>query len=121
MLQPLQLFRIMNEMLFVVVGALLLWVALAGRFFFDPRTRSWLILSVVLIVWGIFTWRRARKVTSPRSRLAMKIGGGSITLVGLIMVSVAWVSFGLGTLLLSVAGGIFVLRGLASAAILARS
>jgi hypothetical protein len=121
MLQPLQLFRIMNEMLFVVVGGLLLWVALAGRFFFDPRTPSWLILAVVLIVWGIFTWLKARKVPSSRSRLAMRIGGGSVTLVGLIMASLAWAPFAWGTLLLSVAGGIFVLRGLASAAILAGS
>jgi len=120
MLQPLQLFRIMNEMLFVVVGGMLLWVALAGRYFFDPRTPSWLILSGVLIVWGIFTWLRARKVASPGSRLAMRIGGSSVTLVGLIMASLAWAPFAWGTLLLSVAGGIFVLRGLASAAILAR-
>jgi hypothetical protein len=121
MLQPLQLFRIMNEMLFVVVGALLLWVALAGRYFFDPRTPSWLILAAVLIVWGVFTWLKARKVASSRSRLAMRIGGGSVMLVGLIMVSLAWAPFALGTLLLAVAGAVFVLRGLASAAILARS
>lgn len=119
MLQPLQLFRIMNEMLFVVVGGLLLWVALAGRYFFDPRTPSWLILSAVLIVWGIFTWLKSRKVAAPRSRLAMRIGGGSVTLVGLIMASLAWAPFAWGTLLLGAAGGIFVLRGLASAAILA--
>lgn len=119
-MQLLQLFRIMNEMLFVVVGGLLLWVALAGRFFFDPRTPSWLILAAVLIVWGVFTWLRAQKVVSPRSRLAMKIGGGSVMLVGLIMASLAWAPFAWGELLLGAAGSIFVLRGLASAAILAR-
>jgi hypothetical protein len=120
MLHPLQLFRIMNEMLFVVVGAILLWVARSERFFFDPRTSSWLILAAVLIVWGIFTLLKARKVKSPRSRLAMRIGGGSVTLVGLIMASLAWAPFNWVGLLMSVAGGIFVLRGLASAAILAR-
>jgi hypothetical protein len=110
----------MNEVLFVVVGGLLLWVALAGRYFFDPRTPSWLILAAVLIVWGIFTWLKARKVKASRSRLAMRIGGSSVTLVGLIMASLAWAPFGWGGLLMAAAGGIFVLRGLASAAILAR-
>ncbi len=107
-------------MLFVVVGALLLWVALAGRYFFDPRTPSWLILAAVLIVWGVFTWLKSRNVKAPRTRLAMRIGGSSVALVGLIMASLGWAPFGWGGLLLSLAGGIFVLRGLASAAILAK-
>ena len=82
MMDLLRLFRVFNEMIFVVIGALLLWVALAGRYFFDPRQPSWLILAGVLIVWGIYTWLRARRVTPPRTRLAMRIGGGSVALVG---------------------------------------
>ena len=119
MLHPLQLFRIMNEMLFVVVGVLLLWVALAGRYFFDPRTPSWLILAVVLFAWGIFAWVRSRKVPATRSRLAMRIGGGSVVLVGVLMASLAWAPFAWGGMLLGAAGTVFVLRGLVTAAILA--
>jgi hypothetical protein len=119
MLDMLQLFRVMNEMLFIVIGALLLWVSRAGRFFVDPRQPSWLILAVVLIVWGIYTWRRARKVAAPRSRLAMRIGGSSVSLVGLIMASLAWAPFGWAGLMVGTAGAVFILRGLASAAILA--
>ena len=94
-------------------------VALAGRYFFDPRQPSWLILAAVLIVWGIYTWFRARGVTPPRTRLAMRIGGGSVTLVGSIMAALAWAPFAVAGLLLGAAGGVFVLRGLVSAAILA--
>jgi hypothetical protein len=115
----LRLFRVLNEMVFVVIGAMLLWVALAGRYFFDPRQPSWLILAGVLIVWGIYTWLRARKVAAPRTRLAMRIGGSSVALVGSIMVGLAWVPFAVAGLLLGAAGGIFILRGLVSAAILA--
>jgi hypothetical protein len=115
----LRLFRVVNEMVFVVIGAMLLWVALAGRYFFDPRQPSWLILAGVLVVWGIYTWLRARKVGAPRTRLAMRIGGGSVALVGSIMASLAWAPFAVAGLLLGVAGGVFVLRGLLSAAILA--
>jgi hypothetical protein len=115
----LRLFRVVNEMIFVVIGALLLWVALAGRYFFDPRQPSWLILAAVLIAWGVYTWFHARKVKAPRTRLAMRIGGSSVSLVGLIMASLAWVPFAWGALLLGAAGAVFVLRGIVSAAILA--
>jgi hypothetical protein len=116
----LQLFRVVNELIFVVVGLLLLWVALTGRFFFDPRQPSWLILAAVLILWGLYTWRRALRVAVPRVRLALKIGGASVMLVGLIMASLAWAPFAWAGLLLGAAGGIFVVRGLVSTAILAR-
>jgi len=115
----LRLFRIVNEMLFVVIGGMLLWVSLAGRYLFDPRQRSWLILAAVLIVWGIYTWLHARRVAAPRTRLGMRIGGGSVSLVGLIMASLAWAPFAWAGLLLGAAGGVFVLRGLVTAAILA--
>jgi hypothetical protein len=115
----LRLFRIVNETIFVVIGALLLWVALAGRYLFDPRQPSWLILAAVLIAWGIYTWNRARKVAVPRTRLGMRIGGSSVALVGLIMASLAWAPFAWAGPLLGAAGGVFVLRGLVTAAILA--
>ena len=96
----LRLFRVVNEMVFVVIGAMLLWVALAGRYLFDPRQPSWLILAGVLVVWGIYTWLRARKVVAPRTRLAMRIGGGSVALVGSIMASLAWAPFAVAGVLL---------------------
>ena len=64
----LQLFRIVNEMVFIVFGALLLWVSLSGRYFFDARQPSWLILAGVLVIWGLYTWRRAHRVGPPRTR-----------------------------------------------------
>jgi hypothetical protein len=115
----LRLLRVFNEMIFVIIGALLLWVALAGRYFFDPRQPSWLILAAVLIVWGIYTWFRAQRVTPPRTRLAMRIGGSSVTIVGSIMAALAWVPFAVAGFLLGAAGVVFVLRGLVTAAILA--
>ena len=119
MLDLLRLFRVVNEMIFVVIGALLLWVAFAGRFLFDPRQPSWLILAGVVIAWGIYTWRRASRIAATRTRLAMKIGGGSVALVGLIMASLAWAPFAWAGALLGTAGGIFVVRGLVTAVILA--
>jgi hypothetical protein len=54
-------------------------------------------------------------------RLVTKIGGGSLIAAGLIMMSLAWAPFRYAGWLLLAAGGVFVLRGLVSAAIMARS
>jgi hypothetical protein len=54
-----------------------------------------------------------------RLRLAAQLGGVSLMAVGAIMFSLAWVRFGMVGPLLAVAGAIFVVRGLVTAAILA--
>jgi len=103
----------------MLAGALLLWVALTGRYLFDARRPSWLVLAVILMFGGLRAWRRARLVAVRGSRLAARMGGVSLVLVGLIMLSLAWVPLGRVGLLLAIAGGVFVLRGLVTAAILA--
>jgi hypothetical protein len=107
------------EMTFMLVGALLLWVALTGRYLFDPRRASWLVLAVILILWGAQTWRRARLNVVRGVRIATQIGGASLAVVGLIMLSLAWMPLGWVGLLLAIAGGVFVVRGLIAAAVLA--
>jgi len=121
MASPSQLFRVMNEFVFMLVGALLALFALTGRYLFNPRRPGWIALSVVLIVWGLGTWRRAQLSRVPVDRLVTKIGGGSLALGGLIMLSLAWAPFRWAGWLLLATGGVFVLRGLVSAAIMARS
>ncbi len=114
-----QLFRLLNEVVFTLVGALLLWVAFAGRYLFDPRRPSWLVVSVILILWGARSWRQARRAAPGRWRAAGRIGGGSLAFVGLIMLSLVWAPFSWTGVLLATAGGLFVIRGLVTAAIMA--
>jgi hypothetical protein len=121
MASPGHLFRVVNEFVFMLVGALLVLFALTGRYLFNPRRPGWIGLSVVLILWGFGTWRRARASRFPADRLVTKIGGGSLALGGLIMLSLAWAPFRWAGWLLLATGAVFVLRGLVSAAIMARS
>ena len=114
-----QLFRLLNEMVFILVGALLLWVALEGRYLFDPRRPSWVIVSAILILWGLRTWRQARRAAMARWRAAGRISGGSLSVVGLLMLSLAWAPFRWTGWLLAAAGGLFVVRGLVTAALMA--
>jgi hypothetical protein len=114
-----QVFRLLTEMIFMLAGALLLWIALTGRYLFDARRPSWMLLAVILILWGLRAWRRARLIAVRSPRLASRIGGASLVLVGLIMLSLAWMPLGWVGPLLAIAGGVFVARGLVTAAILA--
>jgi hypothetical protein len=121
MASPTQLFRLVNEFVFILVGGLLVLFALTGRYLFNPRQPAWLVLSAVMILWGLSAWRRSRLSVLRADRLVGKIGGGSLALAGLILLSLAWAPFRWAGWLLLAAGAIFVLRGLASAAILARA
>lgn len=114
-----QMFRLLTEIVFILAGTLLLFAALTGRYLFDARRPSWLVLAAILILWGLQAWRRARLVAVRNLRLAARLGGVSLMLVGAIMLSLAWVRFGLVGPLLAMAGAVFVVRGLVSAAILA--
>src|SRR5260370_7378543 len=121
MASPSHLFRVVNEFVFMLVGALLVLFALTGRYLFNPLRPGWIALSVVLILWGLGTWHRAQLSRVAADRLVTKIGGGSLALGGLIMLSLAWTPFRWAGWLLLATGGVFVLRGLVSAAILPRS
>jgi hypothetical protein len=114
-----QMFRLLTEMIFVMAGGLLLWVALTSQYLFDARKPSWMVLAAILVFWGLRGWRNARLVAVRGVRLAGRIAGCSLVLVGLIMLSLAWAPWFWVGRLLAIAGGVFVLRGLVTAAILA--
>lgn len=119
MFSPSQLFRLLTEMVFMLAGLLLLFVGLTGRYVFDARQPSWLGLAALLIFWGLRAWRRSRLLAVRQWRAAAQLAGSSLMIVGAIMLSLAWVRFGLVGPLLAVAGTVFVARGLITAAILA--
>jgi len=45
MASPSHLFRVVNEFVFMLVGALLVLFALTGRYLFNPRRPGWIALS----------------------------------------------------------------------------
>jgi hypothetical protein len=117
MLTPLRLFRLINELIFVLLGALLLWLAATGRYFFDPRRPAWLVLGAVLVFWGVRLLMRTGRYATLGGRAVEQIRGASLAVVGALMISLAWMSLRWAGVLLGAAGGILILRGLASAAL----
>jgi hypothetical protein len=106
-------------MVFMLAGALLLFVGLTGRYLFDARRPSWLLLAVLLVIWGLRTFRQARLMAVRKLRLAAQVSGASLVIVGAIMFSLASVKLGLVGPLLAIAGIVFVARGLVTTALLA--
>jgi hypothetical protein len=114
-----QMFGLMTELIFVLAGGLLFWAAFTSRFPVYARRPAWLVLSVIVILWGGRAWLRARLIAVRKLRLAARLGGASLMLVGAILLSLGWIPLGRVELMLALAGGIFVLRGLVNAAIFA--
>ncbi len=92
---------------------------MTGQYLFDARDPLWLLLAAALTLWGLRAWRRARLVAVRNKRLVARVGGASLVLVGLIMLSLAWIPLGWVGLLLAIAGAVFVARGLLTVALLA--
>jgi len=109
MLTPDRLFRLITEMIFLLLGGLLVWLGLSGRLFFDRRSLTWVIASVALILWGL------RALYSPgewRARWQNWTRGLSLALVGVMMVAIARVPFPWVGPLLAFAGLLLMARGI---------
>ncbi len=118
MLSSVKLFRLLSDFLFVLLGLLLIWLGLTGRYFFPRRSPAWIGLAAFLVLWGARTWARAGQ---DAGRGANRVRGGSLLLVGAVMLGIAFLPFVWVGPLLSAAGVILILRGIASLAMVAGS
>lgn len=117
MVNPNQLLRLMIELVFVLLGALLIWVAVTGHFLnVDPRSIGWMLLAGLLMVYGLVTvrWRGAdRAVAFAR--------GGSLMIVGLAMLGLSRARMEWVSPLLIVAGAALAARGVIVASLVLRT
>ncbi len=117
MLATAKLFRLLTELTFVLLGALLVWLAASGRQDFDRYSAAWIGLSIFLIYWGLRAfWRIALKSTTAERC----VRGGSLVLVAVLMQGITWLPFPWTRPLLGLAGGALVLRGFAIIVLVAR-
>jgi len=113
---PNQLMRLFIELIFVLLGGLLIWVAFNGHFLnVDPRSTGWLLLAALLVVYGFVTasWRGA-------DRLVAVARGGSLIVVGLVMLGLSHARLAWVAPLLIVAGMALIARGVLVAALTLR-
>lgn len=115
---PASLFRLLNEFIMLLLGALLILLSATRRIGLPARPGLWFVLGVALIFWGLRTG--SRPVPKAAHEHAA-IRGGSLILVGLIIIGVPLVPLHYVALLLALAGGVLVLRGLLGSVLLVRT
>src|SRR5712664_596687 len=117
MLTPERLLRLMIELIFILLGLLVIGLGLVRRIYVDRHGAAWLILSVALIVWGL------RALYSPGQwwlRWQNWTRGLSLALLGVLMLVISRVPFLWVGPMLAVGGGLLVLRGLIAVSLLLR-
>jgi hypothetical protein len=114
MLTPQRALRLMIEVIFLLLGVLVVWLALTGRVLVERHKPSWLILSGALILWGL------RALYGPNkwwARWENWTRGLSLTLLGLVMLAISRVPFAWVGPLMATAGVLMGLRGIIGAAL----
>ena len=116
-LTPDKTLRLSIELIFALLGALVIWLGATQHIFFDRRRISWLLLSIALILWGGRALYRPGKYWSPTENFTR---GLSLLLLGAVMLAISRVAFSWVGPLLSVAGLLLLLRGLAGSVLVFR-
>ena len=117
MLSPARLTQLLTEFVFLLLGVLLLWFAANGRIDFsrfDRHGTSWLVLSVALIAWGLLALAKPGQFWAKWNR------GGSLVLLGMVMLSISRVPFDWVVKLLAAAGAILLARGILGSVLILR-
>jgi hypothetical protein len=117
MLSPARLTQLLTEFVFLLLGALVMWLAANGRIYFDRHSVAWLVLSTALIAWGLVAlakpgqfWARWQKWNR----------GGSLVLLGVVMLALSRVPFDWVGKLLALAGLILLVRGILGSLLILR-
>jgi len=117
MLSPARLTQLLMEFVFLLLGALVIWLAANGRIYFDRHGVAWLVLSVALIAWGLLALARPGQFWD---RWQKWNRGGSLVLLGVVMLAISRVPFDWVVKLLAAAGVTLLARGILGSLLILR-
>lgn len=109
MLSPARLTELLMELVFLLLGALVVWLAVNQRIYFDRHGKGWLVLSLALVAWGLLALAKPGQFWAKWKKWNR---GGSLVLLGLVMFAIARAPFEWVVKLLGVAGFILIARGI---------
>jgi hypothetical protein len=118
MLTAPNLFRLINEFIVLLLGALLILLAITRGVALPARPSALIALGVFLVYWGLRAWMRPEPNDSRAQRI---IRAGSLALVGALVISIPLLPLRHAALLLALAGAILVLRGFLGGVLLTRA
>jgi len=107
-----RLLRVLVELMFFFLGALVVWLGLTKHIFFDRRSLGWLAVSVILVLWGARGLFQPAKFLSPAENWTRSL---SLVFLGLVMLAISRVPFLWVGPLLAVVGVLLAVRGLVGA------
>jgi hypothetical protein len=114
MIMPFRFLRLIIEIIFVLLGALVVWLGLTGHIFFDRRKTSWVVVSAVLIFWGLRALYKPNKWSTQWENWTR---GVSLTVLGVVMVTISRAPFTWVGPLLASGGILLMLRGIIGSAL----
>jgi len=117
MLKPATLFRFLNEFIVLLLGALMILLAFSGRVGLPGRPLALALLGAVLIYWGV---RASLRSEPDAHRQQARVRAGSLVVVGILVIAIPLLPVRYAEMLLEVAGGVLVLRGILGSALLLR-
>ncbi|HEV7966243.1 MAG TPA: hypothetical protein VGP19_01660 [Candidatus Acidoferrales bacterium] len=125
MVNPANLFRMVTEFIFILLGGFLIWLGLNNRFLnppnFNPRSPAWLGLGAALIYWGVRSWVKTAHTARTSGGLVARVGGASLVLVGFMMLALVVLELRWVGIVLAAAGAVLALRGFLAATLSLRS
>jgi hypothetical protein len=117
MLSPARLTQLLTEFVFLLLGALVMWLAASGRIYFDRHGAGWLLLSAGLIAWGLLALAKPGQFWAKWQKWNR---GGSLVLLGAVMLALSRAPFDWVVKLLAVAGLILIVRGILGSLLILR-
>jgi hypothetical protein len=117
MLAPARLTQVVVEMIFLLLGVLVVWLGATGHINFDRRGIAWLAISVGVAAWGLLALGKPGRSAD---RWQKWNRGGSMVVLGLLMLTISRVPFLWVGRLLALCGLVLVLRGALGAVLILR-
>jgi len=112
------LFGFLNEIIVMLLGALLALLAATHTLALPSRPVLLMVLGAAFIFWASRAWARP----APNAgRFEAAVRAGSLAIVGVLLIAIPLLSLGHANLLLGIAGAVLVIRGLVGAGISFRS
>lgn len=109
---PTNLLRLLNEFVLLLLGALLILIAVTGRIGLPSRPTVLIALGAFFIYWGVRAWMRPEP---KEARLQTSVRAVSLAIVGLLIAGIPLFPVRHTELLIGLAGGALVLRGILGA------
>jgi len=108
MVTPARLSQLIVEVVFLLLGVLVAWLGLTGHINFDRRGVYWLAISVGVAAWGLLALARPGQWWMKWQKWNR---GGSLLVLGLLMLAITRVPFVWVGRLLAACGIVLLVRG----------